>query len=106
MIILLGSPDLNDVLEALRAVGRLRIVDSKWMDIGLALGLYMSTLHCIEADHREASRCLIETLDKWLRRADNVMNKGRPSWESLADALRRIDENTSAQYIRGQSMLI
>ena len=47
----------------------------------------------------------MKTIDKWLRRADNVMGKGRPSWDTLADALRRINENTSAQFITEQSII-
>jgi predicted RNase H-like nuclease (RuvC/YqgF family) len=78
--------------------------DARWMDLGLALGLYHSTIKQIQLDCNGSHDCLVETLDKWMRRADNVMSKGRPSWDTLADALRRIDENTSAQYITEQRM--
>jgi hypothetical protein len=89
--------DLADVLEVLENSG---FTVADWQSLGLRLGLYLSTLETIESDCKKKSlNCLMKTLDKWLRRVDIVNKKGRPSWDTLAVALRKINENASAKYI-------
>jgi hypothetical protein len=90
-------PDLSIILEALRDSN---FDDTKWMNLGLTLGLFITTLRVIENDRwTDTSRCLLDTMDKWLRRADNVSNEGNPSWDTLSDALHKINEHASADYI-------
>jgi hypothetical protein len=90
-------PDLSLIIEALRDSN---FDDTKWMSLGLTLGLFITTLKVIENDHwMDTPRCLLETLDKWLRRADNVSNEGNPSWDTLSGALRKMSEQASADYI-------
>jgi myosin heavy subunit len=94
--------DLADVLEVLENSG---FTVADWQSLGLRLGLYLSTLETIESDCKKKSlNCLMKTLDKWLRRVDIVNKKGRPSWDTLAVALRKIDENASATYISEQKI--
>jgi hypothetical protein len=90
--------DLNVILEALESGG---FQKNKWIDLGVRMGLFLNTLKEIEGNYKNdgLSRCLMEMIHKWLRRADDVSSKGRPSWESLADALRKMDERASADYI-------
>ena len=65
----------------------------------MKLGLSLQTLKTIETDYGRigAGRCLMEVLEKWLSRADNVT--GPVSWISLAAGLRRIGEISSAERI-------
>lgn len=59
----------------------------------------LQTLKTIETDYGRAgaSRCLMECLEKWLSKADNVT--GPLSWITLANGLRRIGETLSAEVI-------
>ncbi|XP_019860630.1 PREDICTED: uncharacterized protein LOC109588967, partial [Amphimedon queenslandica] len=46
---------------------------TRWHELGLTLGLHKDLLDAIEKNHPgDISRCLLECLSKWLRRADNV----------------------------------
>ena len=91
---LTGIQQLNDVLELLKECG---FSETRWFELGLALGLSKNTLDTIKADHPQNTRqCLIECLSKWLKRADGVDSKGGATWDSLSDALRSINENAVA----------
>uniref|UniRef100_A0A1X7T828 Death domain-containing protein n=1 Tax=Amphimedon queenslandica TaxID=400682 RepID=A0A1X7T828_AMPQE len=87
---------LAEIHEELLITG---FTEGKWFEFGLKLGLSLQTLKTIEADYGRAgaSRCLMECLEKWLSRADNVT--GPLSWITLANGLRRIGEVSSAERI-------
>ena len=70
-----------------------------WSPLGLNLGLPQSTLDAIEADSKIESQCLQECLSQWLSKSNEVVNRGGPNWESLANALRSIREVSSAESI-------
>ena len=70
-----------------------------WSPLGLNLGLPQSSLDAIEADSKVGSQCLQECLSQWLNKANEVINKGAPNGESLANALRSIGEVSSAENI-------
>ena len=90
--------NLDDVLRLLIACD---FSKKKWHELGLRLGLLKGTLDEIEANHpKDASRCLTECLDKWLRRADNVNSRGGATWDSLSDALKSINEVAVANKLR------
>ena len=75
--------------------------NSDWITLGLQLGLHMRTLNVIKQNHpRDAYRCLVECLAKWLQRADDVDYKGMPTYIALADALDAINQKASADHIR------
>ena len=77
---------LDDVIELLKKCGFPAI---RWHDLGLKLGLHKNTLDAIDVNYRgDVYRCLNECLAQWLRRADNVDNKGGATYNSLSDALR------------------
>ena len=80
--------------------------ESRWHDLGLRLGLHKNTLETIEKNHpRDVSRCLMECLSQWLRRADNVDSKGGATYDSLSDALRSMNENAVADKLDKESEL-
>ena len=79
--------------------------ETRWQDLGLRLGLHKNTLDTIERNHSgDVSRCLIECLSQWLRRAHNVDSKGG-AWDSLSDALRSMNEITVADKLDQESEL-
>lgn len=54
----------------------------------------------IEVNHKnDVSRCLQECLSAWLHMKDDVESKGGPTWISLKDALKKLDENAVANGI-------
>ena len=82
---------LVDIIDVLKKCG---FPEAKWFDLGLRLGLLHNALTAIEANYGLVDRCLMECLSKWLSRADNVVSRGGgpPSWDSLSDALRAMNE--------------
>ena len=85
--------DLSDVVIAVHDL-------TNWRLLGLQLGLSDSTLTSIEKDrHYNTADCKIDMLAAWLKKKDNVSQKGDPSWSRLKDALRRMRENMIADSI-------
>ena len=96
--------DINDLENVLQLLKKCDFSDSKWMELGLKLGLKKTTLDAIETNYpRDVGRCLIECLSKWLERADAVDSKGGATWDSLSDALRSMDENAVADKLDQES---
>ena len=78
--------------------------ETRWFELGLALGLSKNTLDIIKADHpQNTHQCLIECLSKWLKRADDVDSKGGATWDSLSDALQFINEIAVADMLDKES---
>ena len=72
----------------------------RWFELGLLLGILQPTLAKIEKDHRDdVVRCLQECLTCWLRRVNQVDENGRPSWDVLVSALKKMEENYVAENI-------
>ena len=74
----------------------------KWFDLGLELGLSLSTLEKIKLKHREkTSKCLHDMLCSWLTEKDNVKAKGGANWETLVNALKssKVDERKLAAQV-------
>ena len=100
---LTGIQELNDVLELLK---KCSFSETRWFELGLALGLSKTTLDTIRANHPQDTRqCLIECLSKWLERADDVDSKGGATWDSLSDTLRSMDEIAVADKLDQESEL-
>ena len=97
IIIIIDKERLSEIHEELLFSG---FSESKWLTLGMRLGLKLQTLKAIESDHGRdgASRCLMECLEKWLSKADNVT--GPLSWITLADAVRRVDEISASENIK------
>ena len=72
--------------------------EAKWLEFGLKLGLIHPTLEAINANHRgNTLRCLMECLSKWLRKSHY------PTWQTLANALRKLEEKAVAENIEKTS---
>lgn len=74
-----GEKDLLSVLQVVR-------YESRWFELGLALGLVAPLLEDIRKSHKDdVSVCRRRMLEAWLSQQDNVQF---PSWRTLCDALR------------------
>ena len=81
-----GIGQLVDVKNVLKRV-------NDWLNLGLQLGLLYPTLEQIETDSRGiVELCKTKMIAAWLKRQDNVLNVGVPSWSVLQTALREIGE--------------
>ena len=91
--------DIIDILE------KCSFPESRWDELGLRLGLHKNTLDAIERNHHgDVSRCLMECLSQWLRRADSVDSRGGgATYDSLSDAIRSMNENAVADKLDKES---
>ena len=71
----LDMDDLTDVQIALEPAS------SKWLSIGLQLGMKYSTLDAIQKENRSTIDCFLAMCTKWLATSSS------PSWSDLARAL-------------------
>ena len=71
---------------------------TNWQDLGLSLGLYMTTLNVISRTNsaHDANDYLKLTIQKWLEKKDGV--KGT-TWQILIDAVKSTGDNAAAQRI-------
>ena len=76
--------------------------NANWRELGLKLGLRPGTLAVIDQQNqKDPNRCHTECLTKWLQRADDVDDYGKPTYNVLADALDKVDDQKDqADYIR------
>ena len=75
---------------------------TSYYQLGLYLGLSTRTLDVIKKNHKDdVSCCLLETLKKWLSKADEKMES--PTMEALIAALRELGENAVADGIERDS---
>uniref|UniRef100_A0A1X7SZZ9 Death domain-containing protein n=1 Tax=Amphimedon queenslandica TaxID=400682 RepID=A0A1X7SZZ9_AMPQE len=95
---LFSSPlTIDQLIDVLDLLERCGFPQAKWYGLGLKLGLRKNTLDAIERNHPgDVSRCLLESLSKWLSRADNVDSKGGATFDSLSGALKSMNENGAA----------
>lgn len=91
----LGIKDLNTIVSALKDSS---FDYSKWSDLGLKLGLFQTRLSTIKSDNsKDAEACLEETLVGWLNLVDDVEKNGGTTWNTLVDALEKIDRKAVAE---------
>ena len=82
--------DLNDVLQSIEGV-------AEWMDLGIELGIYYSTLQKINEEQRgHNKRCRREMLAAWLQGEDGAEEQ---TWSTLVDALKKINKMDLAERI-------
>ena len=86
-----GQEDLKSLHSELHPV-----VD-KWYSLGVQLQIPVETLKCIEAEHNQMNRRLLEMLTVWLRRINPS-----PTWDILTEALESppVGEKLLAQQLR------
>ena len=66
---------------------------SEWKDLGLALGLHVTTLNLIDSDH------LLNTIKAWLQCRDDV-GEGGATWQNLINAVESVGNIAAAGKIR------
>ena len=75
-------------------------VASKWYFIGLWIGVDENELDKIAADNQnESNMCLLKTLKMWLK-----MVQPKPSWFTIVDALKGVQEGKLAESIRQKKL--
>ena len=86
-----GQEDLKSLHSELHPV-----VD-KWYSLGVQLQIPVETLKCIEAEHNQMNRRLLEMLTVWLRHINPP-----PTWDILTEALESppVGEKLLAQQLR------
>ena len=88
-----GIDKLVEVKNTLKKV-------NDWQSLGLQLGLLYPTLEKIETDNNsKVEQCKTKMIAAWLKRQDNVLKVGVPSWSVLKAALRKIGEGEVADQI-------
>ena len=82
--------DLSEVIEAMHGAR------ARWYYIGLQLSLSVQTLNAIRSQFSDATDCLTETCEHWLR------HNPWPTWEALTKALESatVGERLLAQELR------
>ena len=98
-VVVLDIKDLDIVIKELTTDQHLPC--AVWHELDLQLGLYDPRLVDIETDCKgKAVNCFRECMSAWLKGEDKVIEKGGPSWSSLATALDTIEEKAIASNIR------
>uniref|UniRef100_A0A1X7TT42 SH3 domain-containing protein n=1 Tax=Amphimedon queenslandica TaxID=400682 RepID=A0A1X7TT42_AMPQE len=91
---LITSTNISHMKLVRDALKEGHFIDANWFDLGEELNLRYPQLKNIEDSYvNNPSRCLRECLSLWLTSANNR------TWESLASALERINQNTAATLI-------
>ena len=70
----------------------------KWEKLGLALGIYITTLNVIERGNGDCTDYLRKTIQKWMSKVDNVKDT---TWPTLTAAVRSTGDNAAADRIPG-----
>ena len=82
---------IGDVFEVLLEVAY------DWQNIGILIRISHERLKCIKTDYPGNSKdCLREMIMCWLNEV------GKPSWQTLADALRKLDHQRTAEKVLGK----
>ena len=90
---MLFSAVLRNILIVIRTC-------TDWFYLGACLGLEYHTLHAIRDTHMGHSEdCKVTMIDKWLQGMDQVSDAGGPSWQQLADVLKKLGHAREAQTI-------
>lgn len=94
-LVIIGIADFENLCDVLVAAkGHLY-----WKKLGKYLGLRDSTLNDIGSQHSKPEECLLYCLSRWLRRYDDVDDKGGPTHSSLKKALKLINKEEIAERI-------
>ena len=83
---------IEDLDEVLEMINKHHFSVTKYEEIGLSLGLFKNTIDAIKDKYRgNPHKCLMQILAKWLSRVDKVNKKGVPTWFTLIEKIRLID---------------
>ena len=88
--------DKYDVSHALDGFSK-----SQWKVLGRELGLKSDLLDDINADYqcKGVGECFDQVLEAWLKRKYDVARFGPPTWQSLANAVKRSGDPAFADKI-------
>ena len=101
-VVLLCSKHFVDQRDLKSLHCELHPVCDKWLSLGVQLQVPIDTLMCIEAEHNQMSRRLLEMLTVWLK----CINLP-PTWNILTEALESpsVGERLLAQQLRDKYCL-
>ena len=89
---------MKDIIKALKQG---YFSSPRWSPLGLQLGLLQPTLSSIRTKYRDdPESCLHECFTLQLSKADKVTESGGPTLDTLADALKTIEEIFAAEQIK------
>ena len=74
-----GEKDMLEISEYLDGMENAQI-----LKLGFVLGLNYTKLK----NNKNSDTFLLDTIHSWLQKEDNVVNKGKPSWRTLINALK------------------
>ncbi|XP_019862262.1 PREDICTED: uncharacterized protein LOC109590830 isoform X2 [Amphimedon queenslandica] len=95
----LGTTDelsIEDVETVTTVLNKALFGATKWVDLGLKLGLLMPRLNVIGEGGGDAYRHLRRTIEAWLEEEDNVTSR---TWQTLIDAVEGTGDRAAAQRI-------
>lgn len=85
---------LNPILKCLK---KGHFSESRWMKLGVTLGLQKSRLDTIESDYQYSERRLIECISLWLKTGGC---KNKHTWDDLLECLTEMDEIEAVKAIQ------
>ena len=96
----LALTDLQDVKDKLCPFNK-----GNWMELGRELGVKEEDLETVRADYTQkgVNECLTEMLKHWLRRNYDEAKHGSPTWDNLANAVKKSGDAALAHDIRGNT---
>lgn len=90
------SLDVGDIKKVLKVLKEAMFGPAKWRDLGLSLGLIVTTLDTIGKTNGDANDYLEKTIQKWLEKEDQV--KGT-TLQILKEAVKSTGDKAAAERI-------
>uniref|UniRef100_A0A1X7UQL2 Death domain-containing protein n=1 Tax=Amphimedon queenslandica TaxID=400682 RepID=A0A1X7UQL2_AMPQE len=87
---------LGDVKKVLKALKKAMFGPANWRDLGLSLGLIVTTLDTIGKTNGDANDYLEKTIQKWLKKEDQVKET---TWQILKEAVKSTGDKAAAERI-------
>ncbi|XP_019861338.1 PREDICTED: uncharacterized protein LOC109589755 [Amphimedon queenslandica] len=87
---------IEDVETVTTVLNKALFGATKWVDLGLKLGLLMPRLNVIGEGGGDAYRHLRRTIEAWLKGEDNVTSR---TWQTLIDAVEGTGDRAAAERI-------
>ncbi|XP_019858339.1 PREDICTED: uncharacterized protein LOC109586576 [Amphimedon queenslandica] len=90
------SLDIENVEMVTKVLNKALFGATKWVDLGLKLGLLMPRLNVIGEGGGDAYKHLRRTIEAWLEGEDNVTSR---TWQTLIDAVEGTGDRAAAERI-------
>ena len=88
--------DVGDVNQVIKVLEKAMFGPARWRNLGLSLGLIVTTLDVIGQTNGDANDRLEQTIQKWLERKDQVTGT---TWQILKEAVKSTGDNAAASRI-------